>query len=126
MRAVGLKISSPNAEVGALDMVGDGTSSESLVGGSLRDSVFQMPVPHGNELPATFDQEIELPIPGLVLAPQGDWSVAGLVGLDGPEGRGVPVGREDLRLMDTGTSFSQEVRRAGFGAGAVDTGVSCG
>lgn len=123
VRVVGLRISSPKAP-GALDMVGEGTISESRGGGSLRDSVFQIPVPQGNEPPPTLDQGIDPPIPGLVFVPQADWSVTGLVGLEGAEERGFPAGREDFRLTDGGTSFSHDVRRPGFEAGAVDTGGS--
>lgn len=124
VRAVGLKISSPKgvAEVGALDMVGDGTNSESRGGGSFRDSVFQIPELQGNELLPTFPQEREPPMPGLVVAPQAAWSAAGLVGLDGP-----PVVREAFRLAGNGISLSHDVRRAGLGCGAlVDAGVNCG
>lgn len=104
-------------------MVGEGTISESLGGGSFRDSVFQIPVPQGNELPPTCGQFIELVNPGLVLVGHPDWSVAGLVGFVIPVDRGPAVVKDALRGRLAGTSFSQEVRRAGLGTGAaVDTG----
>jgi hypothetical protein len=96
--------------------VGDGTISERRGGGSLRESVFQIPVPHGNEVLPTLFQVMELFNPGLVLVCHADWSVAGLVGLEAPEDKGAPV-IEPFRGMAVGISLSQEVRRAGFCTG---------
>jgi len=39
------------AEPGGCIDVGDGRTSVSLEGGSLRESLFQMPLPHGNDVP---------------------------------------------------------------------------
>lgn len=39
-----------------------------------------------------------------------------------PVDSGVAVVKDALRVRFAGTSFSHEVRRAGFGAGAADTG----
>ena len=64
VRAVGLNNSSARQ---VFEVVGDGTISERRGGGSLRDSEFQIPVPHGNELPPTWFHAIEPPRPGLVL-----------------------------------------------------------
>jgi hypothetical protein len=106
--------------------VGDGTISDSLGGGSLRESVFQIPVPHGNELLglATAFQVKELFKPGLVVACQPDCSVAGLVGMEAPDDRG-PV-KEGFRGMLAGISLSHEVRRAGLCAGAEVEGAGSG
>lgn len=115
-RAVGLSISSAKLlpEVGGLDKVGDGTSSESLGGGSFRDSEFQIPVPHGNELLPAWPQLTEPLSPGLVFVAQFDWSVPGLAGDKGPT-----VGSEAFFRRLVGTSLSQDVRRPGLGAGAI-------
>src|SRR4051812_25134902 len=95
-------------------IVGEGTISDRRDGGSLRDSVFQMPVPgaQGKELPPVWFQLKEPASPGLVFVVQGACSVAGLVGLEGADDRR-PPGRECLRWAESGTSFSHEVRRAG-------------
>jgi hypothetical protein len=100
-------------------MVGDGTISDRRDGGSLRDSEFQMPVPHGKELPPAWFQLNEPLSPGLVVfALQGPCSVEGLTGLEGADVSG-PPDKECLRWAESGISFSHEVRRTGFVAGAV-------
>lgn len=73
VRVIGLSISSPRVPLagGGLPMVGEGTISDKRGGGSLRDSVFQIPVPQGNELcPAWFQLKDPLK-PGLVFDAQG-------------------------------------------------------
>ena len=104
--------------------MGDGTSSDSRGGGSLRESVFQIPVPHGNELLPTLFHVIELFNPGLVLVCHPDCSVAGLVGLEAPVDRGPVTGA--LRVIETGISLSHEVRRTGFCAGILVEGAGNG
>ena len=55
-----------------------------------------------------------------------DWSVAGLVGFEAPEDKGPVLVKEAFRWILAGTSLSHEVRRAGFGMGAmVDVDVAC-
>lgn len=72
-RAVGLSSSSAGLfEVDGLDKVGEGTSSESRGGGSFRDSVFQIPVPHVNGAPVALFQVAEPFKPGLVFVGQFD------------------------------------------------------
>ena len=55
VRVSGLNVSSGRvpgpANDGGLGIVGEGTISDKRDGGSLRDSVFQIPVLQGNELP---------------------------------------------------------------------------
>lgn len=119
VRAVGLRISSVKLVLTcALAVVGEGTSSDNRCGGSLRDSVFQMPVPQGNEEPAEGFQAAE-PTPGLVFAAQLEGSAAGLAGLEPPPvDEGPPMVSDDFRGRASGTSFNHEVRRVGLGAGA--------
>lgn len=106
--------------------MGDGTSSERRGGGSFLDSVFQIPVPHGNELLLAEFHVIEPPIPGLVFAIQLDGSPAGLAGFEPPEDKGPPVFKDVFLGKANGTSLSQDVLRVGLGGGAVEEGcTSC-
>lgn len=122
VRVMGLSSSSATLPlvIGGFDMVGDGTISASRGGGSLRDSVFQIPVPHGNVLPLVWPQELELAKLGLVLAAQ-VWSAAVVAGIGAAEEKEVvPVVNEAFLGSPEGTSFNHEVRRAGFDRGPED------
>lgn len=74
VRVIGLSISScmPLTR-GGLVIVGEGTISDKREGGSLRDSVFQMPVPvpQGNVLPPAWFQLKDAARFGLVVVAQG-------------------------------------------------------
>ena len=108
----------------AEDIVGDGTISANRGGGSFRDSVFQIPVPHGKELFPAWFQAIELPIPGLVFG-HPDWSVAGLLGMEAPDDKGPLVVNDAFLVIVAGISFSHDVRRAGLGAGILADAAIC-
>lgn len=121
VRVMGLSISSPSGPLAGTGVVivGEGTISDRRDGGSLRESEFQMPVPHGKEFAPAWFQLNEPLSPGLVVVEaQGACSVEGLAGFEGVEVRG-PPGNECLRCADSGISFSQEVRRTGLVGGAV-------
>lgn len=120
VREVGLRTSSaaPVLVFGGFGIVGERLNSLSRGGGSLRDSVFQIPVPQGKLLPP-WPQDIEPLRLGLVVVAHGLWSAAGVEGLEPVEARGPPVVSEAFLGRVCGTSFSHDVRRAGLGAGAL-------
>jgi len=68
-RAVGLMISSAQVpfELGGFAAVGDWRTSANRGGGSLRESLFQIAVPHGNDPLTGGPQVIEVPRLGLVV-----------------------------------------------------------
>jgi hypothetical protein len=105
-------------ELGRFDAVGDWRTSANRGGGSLRESLFQIPVPHGNGPLPEGPQLIEAPKLGLVVAPQEVWSVAGVAGLEFTGESELVAVKEDLLGKVVGTSLSHDVRLAGFAIGA--------